>query len=174
MAPKLIIPSRPKRNLDLIDAKYAIFFDIDGCFHAQGAAKFNRMGDLLPSSDPLFTWADQFVQIIEAYHNVALVCHSTLRLMTTEGVICRMLPPLMQERFLTCTQEIDRYDSIVKTAKDFGFEQFIIIDDSPEEFPKGLPNFVECNSYAGMSSEFAQTDLKNLMLKLFGPPPPKE
>lgn len=168
---QLIIPAKPKRNKDMIDAEYAIFFDIDGCFHRQGAAKFGRNGDLLPSSEPLFTWAEAFLKIIKPYHNVALICHSTLRLMTTEGGIFRMLPPLMQERFLTCTVEVDRYQSILKTGKDFGFKEYIIIDDSPGEFPKGLPNFVECNSYAGMSSEFAQEDLKQIMLKLFGPPP---
>lgn len=181
-ASRTIVPSNvtelvavaPPSRMRLADAEYAIFFDIDGCFHRLGAAKHARDGEILPSSDPLFTWAAPFERIIEPYTNVALLSHSMWRFTMSEGSLFRALPPLMRQRFLTCTQEFDRYDSIVKTASDFGFEKYIIIDDSPGEFPRGLANFVECNSSKGMSCEFAQAHLKHLMLTLFGPPPLKK
>jgi hypothetical protein len=170
--PKTLTPAeRHKMQKDMMDAEYAIFFDIDGCFHPQGAAKHTRNGEIHPSSDPLFIWAEGFLEIIKPYHNVALVCHSLWRLMMTDGGVYWSLPELMQERFLTCTRESDRYGSIVKTATDFGFKEYIIIDDSPGEFPKKLPNFVECDSSVGLSSTAALANLKHLMLKLFGPPP---
>lgn len=161
-------PIRRRRRMDY---DYVIFFDIDGCFHPPGSAEYNRNGEILPSSKPLFVWSPEFEEIIRPYTNVALICHSMWRLIMTEGGVYRALPPLMQERFLTCTQEINRYDSIVKTATDFGFKEYIIIDDDMSEFPKGLTNLVECNSAVGMSSPCAQAALKDQLLKRFGPPP---
>jgi hypothetical protein len=165
---------RAKRRSDLCDADYAIFFDIDGCFHPQGAPKWARDGDLLPTSDPLFIWAEAFEEIIKPYHNVPLICHSMWRMITTQGVLYRALPPVMQSRYLDCTSGNDRYGSIQSFAEAFGFKKYIIIDDDASEFPKKLDNFVECNSHTGMSCSTAQASLRHKLLTLFGPPPPPE
>lgn len=150
-----------------------LFYDIDGCFHPHGRAKFNdeRTVHRAPD-DGLFEWAPLLQKILDEFPSIQLVCHSTWRNLYTFDDLKKQLPNILAERTIGITKPYrDRHLSIMEYAEAAGITNYVILDDDPWAFPSKLDRLVLVPSDTGISSEGALARLSAALAALKTPSP---
>lgn len=139
-----------------------LFYDIDGCFHPHGRAKFNEANTVHRAPDDgLFEWAPLLQAVLDDFPDIQLVCHSTWRNIYTFDDLKKQLPRILAERTVGITEAYrDRHLSISEYAKAAGITHYVILDDDPWAFPSKLERLVIVPSDTGISSDGALDRLR--------------
>jgi len=130
-----------------------IFTDIDGVLHPVDAAQVEWEGSRWRAvGKDLFCWAPLLWNLIEPYP-VDLVIHSTWRYNYSLEELREWFPEPMRNRIVDVTGWFSRHESIVNYAEEKGIENFLVLDDMPEEFPEGWTPLVCCRGDSGLKDE---------------------
>ena len=129
-----------------------LFADIDGVFHPDDAARMELNGDTWQAvGEQLFCWAPLLWQIIEP-HNVHIVIHSTWRYSYALDELRDFFPIVLRHRIYAVTQHGARHESILQYVETPGVEDFIVLDDMPQEFPLAWDRLVVCDGKQGLAN----------------------
>lgn len=153
--------------------KPTFFFDIDGVLHPYGTAKFvegaNPPRVYRGDDDGLFVWASILVEVLKAYPDLQLVAHSTWRNVYDLEELKDQLPAGIAERVVgTTTPYRDKHESIVDYAKKHNIEHYVMIEDDPWVFPRGLTKgVIVVQSDTGISTNEAQQQIKSVLDEMY-------
>lgn len=150
-------------------ARKTLFFDIDGCFHPHGVAKFNDIGTVYRAPDDgLFAWVDLLKPLLDEFPDLELVCHSSWRNLYTIDDLKKELPSLLADRTVGITEPYrDRHLGITEYAKENGCTQYVILDDDAWAFPSKTAELVLVPSHLGLSAPTAVNDLAQAIRNLY-------
>ena len=134
--------------------KTTLFLDIDGVLHPAGAVSQNPDGTI--SMIGAFRWEGILRDCLSDFPDVALILHSTWRLMwDTDEELKQHLPAWLGARLNGTTPRtvMSRFASIQQYCKDHAVERYVIVDDEPAAFPKCLPELIVCDSRTGLTGD---------------------
>lgn len=139
-----------------------LFYDIDGCFHPHGTAKFNEFNKVHRAPDDgLFVWAELMGPLLLEFPQLQLVCHSTWRNLYTLEELKEQLPDVLAERTVGVTMPyMDRHKSITDFAEKAGLTNYIMLDDDPWAFPVKITGLVLVPSETGVATRGAMEELR--------------
>jgi hypothetical protein len=143
--------------------KLAFFYDIDGFFHPYDQVRRNEKRQVIrSSSDGLFAWAHLIKPVLEEFPEMEGFCHSHWRNFCTLDELKEQLPDFLAERTVGMTEPGgDRYKAIVECAKENEITLYLMLDDDPWAFPRGVKNVVIVPSDTGLSAPGAVEKVRN-------------
>jgi hypothetical protein len=140
-----------------------IFADIDGVLHPNDAARMELSGDTWQAvGEQLFIWVPLLWQIIEP-HEVGIVIHSTWRYSYALDELRDFFPEAIRGRILAVTERGARHESIVQYVETHGVEDYIVLDDMPQEFPLAWNRLVVCDGKEGVADESVQACIRQFL-----------
>jgi len=140
--------------------KKTIFLDFDGVVHPVGCLSIEFLGEkLIVTGELLFCWAPILSQILER-HNCDVVVHSTWRHHFSLTELRQRFPMSMQHCIVGITEGQKRHESILRYAEHHRIDDFIVLDDQPEEYPELWDRLVVCDSSRGIEDERIQGQIK--------------
>lgn len=142
-----------------------LFLDVDGVLHPLPTCTTTRMLHGKPaghivSGEP-FVWLALLARALEHDRDVALVVHSTCRLMTTPAELEKLFGQAGLH-LLGCTPPGDRWDwiSFVLTMNP-GIADYCVLDNSMNNFPNPPPpHLIVCDPGRGVSDGRVVSQLK--------------
>lgn len=139
-----------------------LFYDIDGCFHPHGTAKFSTDNKVHRAPDDgLFVWAELMAPLLAEFPQLQLVCHSTWRNLYTLEELKEQLPEVLASRTVATTKPyMDRHKSITEFAENAGLTYYIMLDDDPWAFPIKITGLVLVPSETGVATPGAMEKLR--------------
>lgn len=141
-----------------------IFLDFDGVLHPAEYLHFKEIdGELVLGSDVRFCWAGVLWNLIKD-QDCDLVIHSSWRTSFDLPEIREMLPQELRSRVREVTGYGPRYNSIMEYVEAHKLRKYLILDDSPEEFPLGLQALVVCYPERGIDSP----EVKERVIRFLG------
>lgn len=137
-----------------------LFLDLDGTLHPNGTVHLLPNGEI--DSTGAFVWAAPLLKLLAAFPRVAVVLHSTWRLVWEQDKdLLYLLPPELAGRVVGCTPRsvMGRYQSIEAYRFTKDIKEFAILDDEPAAYPAGLAELVVADPEHGISPESVQAAL---------------
>ena len=143
-----------------------IFLDFDGVLHPTDYLRFDIVnGELVLADDTRCCWSETLWGLIEPY-DCRVVIHSSWRESHTLDDLRAFLPSELAQRVVDVTIDGNRYKSILDYVEDAEVRDYIILDDSADEFPIGCNELLLCDGSTGIISPEIQDRLKSFLEKL--------
>ena len=151
-----------------------LFLDIDGVLHPNGTARTylrrNVTGECIGHrilGDGLWQWSEPLIQLLNKLPDVHIVLHSSWRHEISLEDIRSHMPSALAERVvaITPTQHFGRLDSIRTYCERNRVDRFVIVDDTPGEFPRNLPELVICGE-GGLGDPETLAVLRDMLNRL--------
>lgn len=140
-----------------------IFLDFDGVLHPANYLRFEEIDDeLVLAEDARCCWSETLWGLIGKY-DCQVVVHSSWRESHTLQSLQDLLPSELAKRVVAVTIGGNRYKSILDYVEDAKVRDYIILDDSADEFPIGCGDLLLCDGNTGISSPEIQKQLKNFL-----------
>lgn len=138
-----------------------LFIDFDGVLHPVSATRWFDLQLPIEESierGKLFRWTWLLADILQPYPEVAIVVHSTWRLLKSDTELKCFLGPL-GARYAGSTPRAQRYESIEWVLQQNSLSDYRILDDHPEEFPLGIAELIICDSELGVYDRSVRAQL---------------
>lgn len=140
-----------------------IFLDFDGVLHPANYLRFEDVnGELVLTKDARCCWSKTLCGLIGKYA-CRVVIHSYWRESHTLQDLRALLPSELAKCVVAVTIGSNRYKSILDYVEDAKIRDYIILDDSADEFPIGCGELLLCDGNTGISSTEIQKQLKNFL-----------
>lgn len=140
-----------------------LFLDFDGVLHDFGHYRIVATNLGFAVRGEPFAWADHLEQVLREFPGVQIVVHSSWRRLFTDAELREMLPPGLRQRFLGTTDLGERHETIVQWCMQEGPTGYVVLDDSPAEFPDDMPELVVCVTQLGITSPRAKKQLREAL-----------
>lgn len=148
----------------------AIFLDFDGALHpardvadyASGSLPDVSLAQYVQERN-LLRWVPVLAQMLDGHEDVMLVVHSGWRTRCQSYEIREFLGPLAPW-FSGVTDNGPRYRSIMEVVDRFEIDQYVVIDDAVNEFPRDFPALLACDPDLGVTSPEVQAGLRQWLV----------
>ena len=143
-----------------------IFLDFDGVLHPTNYLRFEEIdGELVLAEDARCCWSETLWGLIGKY-DCQVVVHSSWRESYTLQSLKDLLPSELAKRVVAVTIGGNRYKSILDYVENAEVIDYIILDDSADEFPIGCNELLLCDGSTGLSSPEIQDRVKSFLESL--------
>lgn len=154
-----------------------LFLDFDGVLHPLGLRlEGNRVVNGKPVAKVIqvdfFCWNALLMNILQDHPDVKLVVHSSWRDYHTPEAIRDYLGPQLGSRFLGCTQEGFKYESICQWLTGHPeVTTYRILDDDVASFDRepAVQGFIACEYRSGIAAAGVRAQLDDWLASGLGP-----
>lgn len=147
----------------------ALFVDVDGVLHP-GPPPLSALVDTRTRAEYLelaarrererLCWLPVLADILAPHPDVAVLVHSSWRLVMPRSELVAVLSLLGPGRAIDVTAGEDRYRSILDAVQLHGIRSYRILDDHRTDFPADCPELVLCAPDRGISDPRVQDLLR--------------
>lgn len=143
-----------------------IFLDFDGVLHPTDYLRFDLVnGELVLAEDTRCCWSEILWGLIMQY-DCRVVIHSSWRESYSLDDLRGLLPSELAKRVVAVTIDGNRYESILDYVENAKVMNYIILDDSADEFPIGCDELLLCDGSTGLSRPEIQDRVKGFLESL--------
>jgi len=140
-------------------ARRILFIDLDGVLHRvhkPDELTISTAGfeELLEERPDLFGWSHHLADALEG-HRCDIIVHSSWRAYMPDSDLRAVLPDCIRHRFAgTTRRNVAREESILMASRALSLDddEFLVVDDEPEQFETLRHRLVVCDPTAGVTT----------------------
>ena len=101
----------------------------------------------------MFRWLPLLEEVLQANEDITLAVHSSWKQYLTNQQMHEILGPLASRYIGITSLGTGRYHGIIELVERAQVENYIIIDDATDEFPRNLPELIATDPVVGISDK---------------------